>query len=117
MIIPNFVKAAIFAAIIVGTSNYLATNANPLVAGFLCSIPVALTSMIFLDTSKRKTEDFAWTFCIGNVTYGIIATIFYYLYTFKGFTQKNAVMCSMGLWFVLVTTAFFFISDKGPHRK
>ena len=86
-------------------------------AGFLIAIPVALPSMLFFDSNNtHEYKDYAWAFCLGMTAYLIAIIAFYYLYTFKNLQQKTAVVYALGIWFVLVIMAYFFLSDKGPHH-
>lgn len=116
--IPNFVRAAIIAALIVGSATYMAERSHPILAGFLAAMPVILITMLFLSVENPlKFKDYTWAYCLGIIIYMFAAMTFYYLYTLKNLKLGTAAAYALGLWITLVFMAYLLISDKGFHQK
>ncbi len=111
--IPIFVRAALFAAFIIGFATYLAMHSQPILAGFLVTIPVTLSTMLFIDEKNVDGfKDYIWAFCLGIISYTIAVITFYHLYTRRNVDKKTAIIYSIGLWFGLVVLAYFILSAK-----
>jgi len=119
MPIPGPVKAAVFAAVIVGFASYLAENSRPLLAGVIATLPVTLPAMWFLSVDQKGISDFhdyAWVFALGITAYFIIAMTFYYLCAHRKIPRKKAILYAMGLWFTLAVVIYFVLAKRPPHR-
>lgn len=119
MPIPGPVKAAVFAAAIVGFASYLAENSRPLLAGVIATLPVALPAMWFLSVDQKGISDFhdyAWAFALGITAYFISAMTFYYLCAHRKIPRKRAILYAMGLWFTLAVVIYFVLAKRPPHR-
>jgi len=118
MVHAAVIKAVIFASIIVGGATYFAETAQPMKAGLIATIPVALPAIWFMtiDVNDRgKLEDYAWTFMLGIASYFLAAVTFYYLFVHRRFDKKKAIGCSMAVWLGLVILSYFFLSTRKLH--
>ena len=112
----SIIQSSLFAAIIVALATYLAYHSQPLLAGFIVSIPVALPALWFLELESRgKYENYTWSFFLGIGAYFITTLVFYYLFAQRDMSLQSSILISMGVWFVLVLFAYYTLSDFTPH--
>lgn len=103
----NIAKASLFAACIVGFSNYLSQSSKPYLAGLLIAIPVALPSMWFIenkhpDDLKKYIKGFAISISI----YFMLAILFYNMVVKFDHDKKTTIIYLMVLWFILVVVCY-----------
>ena len=115
---PGPIKAAALAAVIIGVASYLAENSQPILAGIITTIPVALPAMWFLGVKDpQEFKDYTWAFTLGIASYFIAIMTFYYMCAYKEIPKKTAILYAMGLWLGLVVLAYFIFAERGPHRR
>lgn len=102
-------RAALLAALVIGTAVYLAENGNAVIAGLLVAIPVSLPAIWFIENDKTALRDYAWSFMLGFITYCISVIIFYCLLTKFNFEKKKAIITSMGIWFIMIILVYLFL--------
>ena len=108
----NIAKASIFAACIVGFSNYLSQSSKPYLAGLLIAIPVALPSLWFIE--NKNSEDlkkYIKGFSISITLYFIVALLLYHMVVKLNYDKKNTIICLMVLWVILVAICYNLFKD------
>jgi len=102
-------KAAIFGGIIVGSASILAEHAQPIPAGLMSTLPVALPAIWFLSMEEIKMTKYAGAFALGISFYAVAAAAFYYLHIKRKMNKGSSLIYAMGVWAVLALTAYFLL--------
>jgi len=105
-------KAAMLAAFIVGTATYLADKSNPILAGLLVTIPVALPSIWFID-NDISLKEYTWSFALGILIYFMVILLFYNLVIHREIDRKKGIIMAMGVWVLIMGFVYLVITNKG----
>lgn len=96
--VPNYIWSALIGAITIGFAVYVANHASPHTAGFLAALPVALTTMLFIE--RKPVMETSKTFALGISAYAVFALLFYSLITQNGWDHRQAIYFCVGGWLI-----------------
>lgn len=105
-------RAAVLAALVVGTATYLAENSYAVTAGLLVTIPVSLPAIWFIQRDRKALKEYTWSFLLGFIIYFLSLSLFYYLLSKRNYDKKKAILTSMFFWFVGILFVYFIVLEN-----
>lgn len=97
-----FVKEFLLGGTMVAAISYLGNSVNPLLAGLLGGIPIALPSLYFVQ-GTHNIKVVSTTLLVSTFLLFTTVVIFYYLHFVKqsGESKNKALIWSMVIWLII----------------
>lgn len=107
--IMKCIKGALLSGLIVFLALLMSEKLSPMWAGLFITIPVALTSVIFLN-DEGKIPQYAMTVAWTTLFSAMVTFIFYYMYVNYSWNKYMCLTLSLGVWISLGLCRILFFN-------
>lgn len=104
-------KAALLGGLIVGAASFLAENADPVPAGLISTIPIALPAIWFLSLEGDELKSYSKAFVAGMGAYVVAAFVFYNLHIHRKIPRGTSLIVAMSVWVGLCLLAYVLLGS------
>ena len=108
----RYATGAVIAGFLIGVGLYLGDHSHPALAGIFATIPVALPAIFLMNNSQVR--DYSHALIISIFSYFIATLLFFHLSNNKNIPFNKSLTISMVTWLILVSTMYFLFTD-GPY--